>query len=89
MRAASARRRPSATHCGMVASSAPASRHSCAAWRAKGSGDLGEQVGPAAGELAKFGHRGSLLVVGEVAPPGAVPSLPGQLSHQNPIGTSC
>ena len=50
---------------------------------------MGQEVGPAAGELAEFGHRGSLLVVGEVAPPGTVPSLPGQLSHQNPIGTSC
>ena len=35
--AAWARRRPSAAHCGMRASSAPASRHKAAAWRASGS----------------------------------------------------
>jgi hypothetical protein len=27
-------------------------------------GDLGEQIGPAARELAEFGHRGVLLVLG-------------------------
>ena len=27
-------------------------------------GDLGEQIGPPAGEFAEFGHRGVLLVLG-------------------------
>ena len=27
-------------------------------------GDLGEQIGPLAGELAEFGNRGVLLVLG-------------------------
>ena len=36
-------------------------------------GDLGEQIGPPAGEFAEFGHRGVLLVLGQLAPSGMVP----------------
>ena len=39
-------------------------------------GDLGEQVGTAARELAELGHRGGLLVAGERALLGAVAGLP-------------
>ena len=44
-------------------------------------GHLGEQVGPAVGQRAELGDRDGFLLGGERAPPGAVPSLPGQLSH--------
>jgi hypothetical protein len=36
-------------------------------------GDLGEQIGPSVGELTQFGHRGVLLVLGQLAPSGMVP----------------
>jgi hypothetical protein len=49
-------------------------------------GDFGEQVGPAAGELAEFGHRGGLLVGGEVAPPRAVPGFAGQFGDEEAVG---
>jgi hypothetical protein len=35
--------------------------------------DLGEQVRPASGELAQRGHRGGLLLCGELAPAGMMP----------------
>ncbi len=48
--------------------------------------DFGEQVGPAAGERAEFGHRGSLLVLGQVAPPGVMPCRAGELGDEETIG---
>jgi len=43
-------------------------------------GHLGQQVGPAPGQRAEFGQRGRFLVLGERAPPCAMPRLAGQLS---------
>jgi hypothetical protein len=48
-------------------------------------GHLGEQIGSAGRELAQRGHRGSLLVCGEVLPPGAVPGLTCQLRDEDPV----
>ena len=42
-------------------------------------GNLGEQVGPASGELAQLPHRGRVFRPGQVASPGAVPRFPRQL----------
>jgi len=44
-------------------------------------GHLGQQVGPAAGELAERGHRGGLLVDGEFTPPGPSPVMSQQPDH--------
>ena len=49
-------------------------------------GHLGQQIGPAVGQRAEFGQRGRFLLLGERAPPGAMPRLAGQLSHQDPVG---
>jgi hypothetical protein len=46
---------------------------------------LGQQVGPAAGKVAEFSHRGGLLVAGEVAPSGVVPGGSGELGDQEPV----
>jgi hypothetical protein len=43
---------------------------------------------PGPGQRAEFGQRGRLLVLGERAPPRAMPRLAGQLSHHNPVGIS-
>ena len=51
-------------------------------------GHLGQQVGPSPGQRSDFGQRGRLLVPSERAPPGAMPRLAGQLSHQDPVGIS-
>jgi len=48
---------------------------------------LGQQVTPAAGQCAEFGDRRDFLSFGERTPPGVMPRLAGQLSHQNPVGT--
>jgi len=48
-------------------------------------GHLGQQVGPACGKVAEFGHRGALLVPGEVAPSGVVPGGSGELGDQEPV----
>ena len=98
-RAAWARRRPSAAHCGMKASSAPASRHKAAAWRASGSScrpsDAPSKM-PATwasrsaqppGKVAEFSHRGGLLVLGQVAPSGVVPGGSGELGDQDPVSS--
>jgi hypothetical protein len=50
-------------------------------------GHLGEQVGPACGEVAEFGHRGGLLVLGEVALAGVVPGGSGELGDQEPVSS--
>ena len=50
-------------------------------------GHLGQQVGPAGGKLAEFGHRGGLLVAGEVAPSGVVPGGSGELGDQEPVSS--
>ena len=50
-------------------------------------GHLGQQVTPAASQRTEFGQRGRFLLPGERAPPGVMPRLAGQLSHQNPVGT--
>ena len=47
----------------------------------------GQQVGPAAGKVAEFSHRGGLLVRGEVAPPGMVPGGSGELGDQEPVSS--
>jgi hypothetical protein len=44
-------------------------------------------VGPACGKFAEFGHRGGLLVLGEVAPSGVVPGGPGELGDQEPVSS--
>ena len=44
-------------------------------------GHLGQQVGPAPGELAERGHRGGLLVAGEFTPPGPSPVMSQQPDH--------
>jgi hypothetical protein len=49
-------------------------------------GDLGEQIGLPARELAEFGHRGVLLVLGELAPSGMVPRGPGELGDEDAVG---
>jgi hypothetical protein len=51
------------------------------------SGHLGQQVGPACGKFAEFGHRGGLLVPGEVAPSGVVPGGSGELGDQEPVSS--
>jgi hypothetical protein len=48
-------------------------------------GHLGQEVGPAAGKVAEFGHRGGLLALGEVAPAGVVPGGSGELSDEEPV----
>jgi hypothetical protein len=48
---------------------------------------LGQQVGPARGKFAEFGHRGGLLVPGEVAPSGVVPGGSGELGDQEPVSS--
>ena len=48
-------------------------------------GDLGQQVGPPGGEPAELGHRSGFLVAIQLTPPGAVPGLSGELSHENPV----
>jgi len=48
-------------------------------------GDLGEQIGPPARELAEFGHRGVLLVPGQLAPSGMVPGSPGELGDEDTV----
>jgi hypothetical protein len=50
-------------------------------------GHLGQQVGPACSEFAEFGHRGGLLVRGEVAPAGVVPGGSGELGDQEPVSS--
>ena len=50
-------------------------------------GHLGQQVGPACGEVAEFSHRGGLLVRGEVAPSGVVPGGYGELGDQEPVSS--
>jgi hypothetical protein len=49
-------------------------------------GDLGEQIGPPARELTEFGHRGVLLVLGQLAPSGMVPCGPGELGDEDAVG---
>jgi hypothetical protein len=49
------------------------------------SGHLGEQVGPAARELAELGHRGGFLVAGQVAPSGPVPRFARDLGYEYPV----
>jgi hypothetical protein len=49
-------------------------------------GDLGEQIGQPVGELAEFGYRGVLLVLGELAPSGVVPRCPGELGDEDTVG---
>jgi hypothetical protein len=48
-------------------------------------GHLGQQVGPASGKVAEFGHCGGLLALGEVTPAGVVPGGPGELGDQEPV----
>jgi hypothetical protein len=50
---------------------------------------LGQQVGPASGKFAEFGHRGGLLVLGEVAPSGMVPGGSGELGDEEPVSSRC
>ena len=50
-------------------------------------GHLGQQVGPASGEFAEFGHRGGLLVRGEIAPAGVVPGGSGELGDEKPVSS--
>ncbi len=45
-------------------------------------GDLGEQIGPAVGELTELGHRGALLVPGQFAPPSVMPRRTGELGDE-------
>ena len=60
-------------------------------------GHLGQQVGPAPGQRSDFGQRGRLFVLGERAPPGAMPRLAGQLElpgsgrhqHWDDLGSPC
>ena len=92
------RRRPSSIQAGMASASAPAMRHSRAADRASGSSGSPSLVPskiPAtsasrsarpSGQRAEFGQRGRFLVLGERTPPGSMPRLAGQLSHQNAVG---
>ncbi len=49
-------------------------------------GDLGEQVGPAARELAQRGYRGGLLVRGELTPLRVMLRLAVELGDENPVG---
>ena len=51
-------------------------------------GDLGEQIGPPARELAEFGHCGVLLVLGQLAPSGVVPRGPGELGDEDAVGVT-
>ena len=48
-------------------------------------GDLGQQVGPAARELAELGHRGGFFIAGELPPAGPVPSLARELGDEDPV----
>jgi len=41
---------------------------------------------PAARELTEFGHRGVLLVLGQLAPSGMVPCGPGELGDEDTVG---
>ena len=49
------------------------------------SGHLGQQVGTAGRERPELGHGRGFLVAGELTPPGAVPSLTGELCYQDPV----
>lgn len=85
-------RRPSAAHGGdegVVGSGEPAQGGGLAGQRLivpalgralEDTGHLGQRVGPACGEFAEVGHRGGLLVSGEVAPSGVVPGGSGELA---------
>jgi hypothetical protein len=48
-------------------------------------GDLGQQVSAPCSELAQCGHRGGLLVLCEIPPPGAVLGLAEQLGDKNKV----
>ena len=48
---------------------------------------LGQQVGPASGKFSEFGHRGGLLVLGEVSPSGVVAGGSGELGDQEPVSS--
>jgi len=48
---------------------------------------LGQQVGPASGKFSEFGHRGGLLVLGEVSPSGVVPGGSGELGDEKPVSS--
>lgn len=48
-------------------------------------GDLGQQVGPAARDGAEPGYRGGFLVSGERAPLRVMPRLAGKLGHDHPV----
>ena len=49
-------------------------------------GNLGQQVGPAAGQLAERGHRGCFLVFGELPPLRAAAGLAPDLSDEDTVG---
>jgi hypothetical protein len=51
----------------------------------KNAGHLGQQIGAAARERGKLGHRGGLLVAGELAPLRPEPRLAGELGYQDPV----
>jgi hypothetical protein len=48
-------------------------------------GHLGQQVTPAARELAQRGHRGGLLAAAQLPPPGAAARLAEKLGDQQPV----
>ena len=93
-----ARRRPSAAHCGMRASSAPASRHKVAAFRASGS-SCRPSTRPRRCRTPRPAGRSGLRQVhgvlsprrvahpGEVAPSSMVPGGSGELGDQEPVSS--
>jgi hypothetical protein len=48
-------------------------------------GDLREQIGSPARELAKFGHHDVLLVLSQLASSGMVPRSPGELGDEDAV----
>ena len=48
-------------------------------------GHLGQQVGPAARQLAQRGHRGALLGAAQLAPPRPAPRLALELGDEQPV----
>jgi hypothetical protein len=51
----------------------------------KDAGDLGQQVGPAARELAELSHRGGFLVAAQFPPPRPAPRLAPDLGDEEAV----
>ena len=48
-------------------------------------GNVGQEVGSASGQLTELGHRGGVLSLGQLSPPGVMPCGAVQLGNQDPV----